>query len=227
MKQTLILLHGGLGNSQSLKEIENYFSKTWRVFNIDFPGHGDRVEDNVRFSIDLFTDHLHSLILENNIDEPVVFGYSMGGYVALNHALKHPGIIRKIITYGTKLSWNPDEAKEQVRYLDPDKIREKVPEFASMLEARHGVHWDHVVSHTAEFITELGEEPSICTQTAVYVNTPAWLLRGSEDWMVTKKESERFISCAPNATYIEIEGLPHEIERVDTAILCRKIEELL
>ncbi len=227
MKQSLILLHGGLGNAESLKEIEGYFSKTWHVLNSDFPGHGKKAGENIRFSIDLFTDYLHRLISEYDLVEPVVFGYSMGGYVALNHALKYPGVIKKIMTYGTKLRWNPEEAKEQVNYLDPEKITEKVPEFGSRLVARHGDHWKRVVRNTAHFITELGEEPSICTQTAVYVRTPVFLMRGSEDWMVTKEESERFISCVSNGTYIEIEGEPHEIERVSKLVLNKKIEELL
>jgi pimeloyl-ACP methyl ester carboxylesterase len=51
----------------------------------------------------------------------------MGGYVALKTAVLHPGRIEAIVTLGTKFHWDPENASNEVRMLNPEKIEEKVP----------------------------------------------------------------------------------------------------
>ena len=42
-----------------------------------------------------------------------IFGYSMGGYVALHAARRHPERIGSIMTLGTKFAWDTPTAEKE------------------------------------------------------------------------------------------------------------------
>ena len=75
---------------------------------------------------------------ENYIQTIDIFGYSMGGYVALWLARFYPDRVGKIFTLGTKLKWNDEEAEKEIKMLNPEKVELKVPAFAQQLAERHG-----------------------------------------------------------------------------------------
>jgi pimeloyl-ACP methyl ester carboxylesterase len=227
MKPALILLHGGLGDAKLMTPLSEHLNDAYQVICPDFPGHGSNSNVAVIFSIDHFTDFLQQIILDHDLHRPIVFGYSMGGYVALNHVLKYPGRLGKVVTYGTKFRWNPDEATLQSQYLKPQKMEEKVPHFVQLLQNRHGDQWQQVVLRTADLINELGQEPPLTPRTVQRIDIPTYILLGNEDKIVTIEESERLVACIPDATFRHIKGLHHEIEKVDPAILASHLKNCL
>ena len=114
--KSLILLHGALGCSEQFNQLYSLLQDKYEVYKFDFSGHGKN-SDNVEFTIDRFTDDLHAFIKDREIQSTAIFGYSMGGYVALNLALKHADHIQKIITFGTKFDWNPEVAENEILNL--------------------------------------------------------------------------------------------------------------
>ena len=121
MKDTLILLHGALGAKGQFHELITELKVYFDVHAINFEGHGGRLSKN-DYSIDLFTGNVIDYIQSLIVDRVVVFGYSMGGYVALNAAMKIPKRISKVITLGTKFKWDMMSAEKEVKMLNPIKI---------------------------------------------------------------------------------------------------------
>ena len=126
-KPVLLLLHGALGDKRQLVPIKDYLSSVYDVHSLNFSGHGGESMPAL-FSIELFTENLMEYLEEYNLKNVKIFGYSMGGYVALNVA-RFTQRIGCIITYGTKFHWTPDSAQHEIKKLDPEKIRQKVPVF--------------------------------------------------------------------------------------------------
>lgn len=71
------------------------------------------------------------------MNQPSVFGNSMGGYVAINQALKYPDRLKNIIPLGTKFLWNLGVAKGESANLNPKKVKVKNPKYATYLEKMH------------------------------------------------------------------------------------------
>jgi len=94
MKEQLLLLHGALGSIKQFGFIKESLEESFDVFAINFEGHGGDETSN-EFSIQLFTENVIDYIKENSKGETNIFGCSMGGYVALNVALKIPLKIKK------------------------------------------------------------------------------------------------------------------------------------
>ena len=117
----LILLHGAIGAGSQLKPLAELLSLQFNVHTLNFEGHGGRPINGV-YSIDRFVSNLIDFLDEIELKNVSVFGYSMGGYVALKAAALHPGRIDSIVTLGTKFQWDTETASKEVHMLDPEKI---------------------------------------------------------------------------------------------------------
>src|SRR5688572_10854421 len=154
--KSILLLHGALGAKSQLEPLKHLLQSTFDVHTLNFEGHGDRPSEK-DYSMDLFAQNLKDYLDQHNLKNVLVFGYSMGGYVALRLAQKHPAYFEKIITLGTKFNWTPETAAKEVKMLDADKIQEKVPAFAHALSKLHSAtDWRLVLKKTAAMMLDLG-----------------------------------------------------------------------
>ncbi|WP_164905193.1 alpha/beta fold hydrolase [Aequorivita ciconiae] len=194
---------------------------------MDFEGHGDFKSES-DFSISLFRGNVISFIKNKNLTKVDIFGYSMGGYVALDFALHHPSRVKKIITLGTKFSWNPDFARMEIQKLDPKKIQEKVPAFANQLENLHGEeNWRMVVSKTADLMQDLGNNPPLQESEFTKIKARTLICLGELDRMSTEEESIKTSQSLQNGNFKSVKNFIHPIEAVPMGELAEIIETFL
>ncbi len=152
----ILLLHGALGSKDQFDGLQTALSAQFKVHTFNFSGHGRRPSHHHAFTIQNFCHEVLDWMNENYIKTTDVFGYSMGGYVALWMARFYPDRIGRIFTLGTKLKWNEEEAEREIKLLNPEKIVEKVPAFAQALAQLHGEHeWKSVMTKTAALMRDL------------------------------------------------------------------------
>ena len=222
-KSDLIILHGALGGKDQFTSLASLLSENFNVFTIDFEGHGSRASQRP-FSIEHFAENLAELISNEGLQNPSVFGYSMGGYVALYHAATSKQRFNGIFTLGTKFNWTPESASTEVKMLNPDKIIEKVPAFAKSLDSRHqGIGWKNVMEETASMMLEMGDNPPLNDQLLDEIHCPVLITRGDNDSMVNEEESQSIASKISGAQYHSFQGFKHPIEQVDQTILAKAI----
>ncbi len=227
MKKTLLLLHGALGSNRYFKDVKGRLEPDFDVYDLNFEGHGGETTQN-EFSIDLFATNLIDFLDQNKLTNVVVFGYSMGGYVALTVAIKRPELIEKIVTLGTKFNWSPELAAKEIRMLNPEIVEEKIPKFAENLKALHQPSdWKLVMQKTAHLMQLLGEGKGLKEEDFINIQHQVSIGIGSLDKMVTFVESERVAHLLPNGSLKVIENAPHPIEMVDLEVLSSYILESL
>jgi pimeloyl-ACP methyl ester carboxylesterase len=159
--QTIILLHGAIGAKDQLEPLAIELKQQgYNVFTLSFSGHG-QTPFQTHFGIEQFALELEQFIKENNLQQPTVFGYSMGGYVALYLAQQQPTLLGNIITLGTKFEWSPEISAKETKMLDSKTIIEKVPKFAEALQKRHGQDWELLLQKTAEMMLSLGNKNAL------------------------------------------------------------------
>ena len=227
MNTPLLLLHGALGSKIQLLQLQQILSKTREVHILDFEGHGDSL-GKLDFSISAFRENVVSYLQESNIKKVDVFGYSLGGYVALDAAYHYPSLFRNIMTLGTKFSWTPDFAAHEIKMLNAEKIQEKVPAFAQRLQDLHGIErWKDVVAKTASFMENLGAHPTLTKTEFAHISNRVLICLGEMDKMVTKEESVEVARQLQNGSFRMIDTFKHPIESVPTAELAHIINEFL
>lgn len=231
MPHPLLLLHGALGASGQFDELARILEeKGFAVETLDFPGHGGEPMGDDPFSIARFSGYLKDWITARNAGGNAgpadIFGYSMGGYVALHLALESPGLVGRIFTLATKFAWNPETSAREVKMLDPETIAAKVPRFAQQLETRHAPgDWRTVLAKTAEMMTNLGAESELPIDSLAKVEHPVTIGIGDRDQMVTVEESLAAYRTLPNARFVVMPGTPHPIEKVSHERLARELSE--
>lgn len=225
--KNLIILHGALGASSQLEPLKELLSPHMKVYLLDFDGHGPRSPLSVAFSIAHFAMNLRKFMEVNTIEKPLVFGYSMGGYVALKLERMEANSFERIVTLGTKFDWNPESAEKEAKMLNAEKIEEKVPAFAAYLKALHGEEeWKEVLERTARMMLQLGNDPALNPEDFQKIRIPVRLLRGSKDVMVTEEETRKVCSELPHAGYEEIAAWQHPINLVPPGELAQQLLRL-
>ncbi len=223
----ILLLHGALGSKDQLAAIQQKLAITYTVYTLNFEGHGGRPSQR-EFSINHFTQNVVDFLTEHGLTNLPIFGYSMGGYVALNLAIQQPNLVDSIITFGTKFKWNPESAAKEVSMLNPKVIEEKVPQFAAHLKKIHQEdQWKAVLEKTATMMLALGEKPLLNVSTLAIIKPKVCIGIGSKDRMVSIEESQETVKHLPDGTLQLLEGCKHPIEQNDPKIITDFIKKFL
>ena len=222
----LLLLHGALGSSKQFERIVPLLQKDFEVHTFDFEGHGS-FNSPREFSIDLFTNNLLSYLEQNHIGSIDIFGYSMGGYVALNTTLTAPERIGSIVTLGTKIDWNPETAAKEVKMLNPEKIAEKVPHYAEKLKQEHTQDWKEVLRKTGRLMLGLANGNGLTDDDFSKIEHPVTIGIGSHDQMVTIGESEKVSRLLPNGSLQILEGIQHPLDKINPEEVVTFVREYL
>jgi pimeloyl-ACP methyl ester carboxylesterase len=228
MKQHLLLLHGALATEAQLKPLARELSAFYHVHTFSFGGHAGQPLDTATFSMPDFAQQVTQYIEAQGLTAAHLFGYSMGGYAALVAALAMPTVIRSVTTLGTKLDWSPATAALENRFLDPDKMREKVPEFAAHLEQLHAPTPLHeLLAATAAMLRGLGSRPLLTTTNLATLNTPVQIMVGELDKTTGVDAARRFADHMPHATFEILMNTPHPLERVNPDLLVSRIARFI
>lgn len=226
--QHLILLHGAIGSKEQLEPLATALKKNFIVHSIDFSGHGKRPVSNEKFSLSLFANDVLEYIHDNNIEQANIFGYSMGGYVAMHMAKYYPEKINRIITLATKFYWDDITTNKEVKKLNPDAISEKLPAFAEQLSKRHFPNnWKKVLEKTTNLLIEFGSDNPLKPEDYSTVITPCLILLGDRDKMVTLEETVAVYKKLPNAQLGILSNTPHPVEQVNLELLIFFIRQYL
>lgn len=213
---TILVLHGALGAAEQMRPVADALGELGPVRLVEFAGHGATPLGEGAFGIAGFRDALAASL---DASPPYVFGYSMGGYVALALEAARPGSVAGIVTLGTKFDWTPEVAAREAARLDAATIREKVPRFAAALEARHAHAggWELVLERTAGLLRDLGADPLLDASSLARVRCPVVIAVGGRDDTVSVDECQATAAWLPHAAVESLADLPHPIEKVPPA----------
>ena len=221
-KQDLVLLHGALGSAAGFNQLAEILSDKFTIHRFDFRGHGNDQRTEA-FTIDTLVADLVAFLKNNQLKGVNVFGYSMGGYIALLAASQDPSLFSKIMTLATKFNWNEESAQQESKFLNPDKILEKVPAFAKQLEQVHGEKWKILLQHTAQLMLDLGAHPRLDPDSLSTIKLPVSLHLGDKDKMVSQSETQWAAEHLSNSHLTIIENTPHPWEQVNPEVVAARI----
>lgn len=222
--QDILLLHGAIGAEDQFSSLRQYLSaEAYRIHSFNFSGHGGKPMSEP-LSIKLFASETLSYIREQSLNNVLVFGYSMGGYVAMYLSSLYPDLIGKIATLGTKYQWSPEIAAKEIKMLRPEIIEEKIPTFAAALAKRHGAEqWKPLLKATGDMLIELGNNPLLNDGVFSKIHTKVLLLIGEKDNMVSLQETQSTHEQLSNSSMAVLADTAHPIEQINAAYLAEKL----
>ena len=209
----LLLLHGALGASDQMAPLASLLESRFQLHVPDLPGHGAAPLDGP-FTTAAFAESLIQWLDQQALGPLDVFGYSMGGYVALEAARHRPDVLRSIATLGTKFAWTPEVVRRELRLLDPAMIRTRVPVYAEMLARRHqALSWEDVLRYTGALMGGLGDAPLLTPETLATVRQRVRVMVGDRDGTVSVEESAAAVKALPQGQLEVLPLTPHPFEK--------------
>jgi esterase/lipase len=225
--QHLLLLHGAIGAKDQLIPLSEKLKSDFCIHTLNFSGHGGEKMPE-KFEIQLFANDVLNYMTKNNIDKINIFGYSMGGYVALYLALHYPEKILKVFTLATKFLWTTEIAEKEIKMLNAAKIEEKIPDFAHILKKRHQPNdWKDVLKKTADMMIALGNNNTLKASDYKGIQHSVCVCIGEKDKMVTKEETIEVVSNLLNRNYIILPEIEHPIEKMNIELLVNELHTFL
>lgn len=96
-QRTLVLLHGLTADHRLFDKQAEYFSGTYNLLVWDAPAHG-RSRPYAPFTYPNAAEDLKQILLENRIDQAVLIGQSMGGFISQSFLLRYPELASAFIS---------------------------------------------------------------------------------------------------------------------------------
>ncbi len=94
----LVLLHGGLGAGAMFGDNVALLAKGRQVILVDLQGHGRTADIDRPLDPRYMADDVAALIRHLKLGPADVMGFSLGAGVALQTAIRHPGVVNKVVS---------------------------------------------------------------------------------------------------------------------------------
>jgi pimeloyl-ACP methyl ester carboxylesterase len=95
--QPLVVLHGAYMTIDAMGEVVPELARSRQVIAVELQGHGRTADIDRPLTYEQMADDTAALLRHLGIERADVFGFSMGGGVALQVAVRHPEVVRKLV----------------------------------------------------------------------------------------------------------------------------------
>ncbi len=218
----LLFLHGALGSKAQWQNITQLLPQNIAIHSINFPQHGENTDSLNELTIESLANYVDTYIQKNGLENCVLIGYSLGGYVALWLAAKQPKYLQKVITLATKFTWKNDIIAQENTKLTIENLQPIIEK----LKTEHSKNFDNLITNTHQIISSIAQYNLNKTVLANIV-VPVVLLIGENDKMVSLQETNEYGSFIQNNKVMVLPLQPHIIQKMDTTLLRNQILNLI
>ena len=99
----LILLHGGLASGETFGPVLPMLAESHQVIAVDLQGHGRTADIDRPIDVRLMADDIAVLIRHLKLEKPDLVGYSLGGGVAFQTAVKYPELVGRLVVVSANI----------------------------------------------------------------------------------------------------------------------------
>ena len=203
-----------------------------RGIAVDVRGHGNSTAGHGFFSVDVFAKDLLVFLRKLDISKAVLCGVSMGGYIALRAYQIAPEVFAGLILSDTNSVADTNAAKlkrfDSIQSVLKNGKRAFSIGFVNNVFSKKSLIENQTAIDLIKSSIRRNTEGNICatllalasrtdtTDSLKEVAVPTLIIRGSEDRLATKEQSDILASNIPDAVYVEIPECGHLPNLEDT-----------
>ncbi|MDO5672238.1 MAG: alpha/beta hydrolase [Actinomycetaceae bacterium] len=208
---------------------------------VDAPGFGGSESFLDTPSLESYADQIASVVGRYGVEKVVPIGCSLGGYVALALAQRHPRIVSGIGMIASKADADSDEGRIKrietlVGMLAGRRLELMEPAIESMFSAVTLRNNPELVQQVKDWGAEASREGLIWAQRAMSVRPdrlevleelglPGLVMRGEDDTFVTPEQASR-MAAALGTQVVEVRSAGHLLPLEDPGAVSRYVMTL-
>ena len=100
----LVVLHGAYMTIEAMGEIIPSLAESQQVIAVELQGHGRTADIDRPLTYEQMADDVAALLGHLSVEQADIFGYSMGGGAAIQLAIRHLGMVRKLVVASASYS---------------------------------------------------------------------------------------------------------------------------
>ena len=236
----VLLLHGGNQSAHSWDLVSLHLADRFHVIALDQRGHGDsewaRDSD---YSSQAMASDAEAVISGLGLEQPIVFGHSMGGRNTLRLALDHRDLARALVI----VDIGPEVAAEGARaigqFVDHNREFDDVEEFVSNVRRydpfRPREHIERTVKYNlmqradgkyvskcdyGRRLASASESPPeldpISLDDVKVLEQPVLVVRGEQSNILTEEAAKRFAAALPSGSLVTVAESGHNVHGQNT-----------
>jgi pimeloyl-ACP methyl ester carboxylesterase len=202
--EPLLLLHGGLGNTEYFGNQVPDFAKHFKVIAVDSRGHGRSSRNADPYSYRLMASDVVALMDYLKIAKASIVGWSDGGIIGIDIALHNPERLNRVFAFG---------ANTNVQGLKPDI--DKNPTFAKYIE-RTGKDYERLSKTPKDFenfVNQIAQmwatQPDYKPEELAKITTPIAIADGEHDEAIKQEHDVEMAKAIPGAKLVILPGVSH------------------
>lgn len=206
----LLLLHGLAARWQVFGPLVPPLAAEWHLFALDFRGHGQSARAPGRYRIADFSDDAVRLLRQRVTEPAVLYGHSLGGWVALQVAAELPDAVRAIVVGDSAIYPGDIDPDFAVSYLADLPIA-----LRSLATSLNSLDPQVLADLRAGRVTD-GYDPE---RLLPRVRCPALLLQASPalGGLMTDADVVRALALLPDGRHVRFDELGHGLHVQDAA----------
>jgi pimeloyl-ACP methyl ester carboxylesterase len=199
----VILLHGGLGNSNYWGLLVPALEKHYRVIVMDSRGHGRSTRNDEPYGYDLMASDVIALMDYLKIKKAAVVGWSDGAILGLDIAIHHPERLTKLFAFAANSdpSGVADISKSDVfnAYI---ARAEKEYEKLSATPTQYNAFLDQIGKMWAT-------QPNFTKEQLAGIKTPTWIVDADHDEAIKRENTEFMAAQIPGSGLLLMPEVSH------------------
>ena len=210
----LVVLHGALGStSLETDRLVRFWERRFRVAAIDLRGHGASSPLVSAPTWPETVDDVEAVANALGLDRFRLFGFSMGGAVALATAARLGARVEHLAVHGVNVRWTEAEVEAMVGPME--RIAAEKPFWAQRLAETHGAdRWERLAAQMAAFTRALPDQHAPRSLTSA-ITASTLVSHGDADRFFGVQHAVDLYREIPGARLWVIPGLDHPIQGVD------------
>lgn len=190
----MVLLHGGLGTIGMLfGQLLPVLARKRQVIAVELQAHGHTADIDRPMRYETMADDIAALVRQLGLGTADLFGFSLGGGVALQTAIRHPALVRRLVIASTPFrrdGWFP-QALAGMAALRPDNA-------AAMTGSLMYQFYAEVAPRPADWPALVGKLGDLLardydwTEAVAAIRAPTLILTGDSDLIRTEHAVEMF-----------------------------------
>jgi pimeloyl-ACP methyl ester carboxylesterase len=200
----VVLLHGGLANADYWGHQITALAPNHMVIVMDSRGHGHSTRDARGFGYDLMADDVVALMDMLAIRKADIVGWSDGGIIGLDLALRHKERVGKIFAFAANSLTSG--VVENV---------ETNPTFAAFIEraGREYAAYSATPKAYDDFVMQISrmwaEQPNWTDAQLQSIEAPVWIVDGDHDEAIRRVHTEYLAATIPHAGLLILPNTSH------------------